>query len=63
MIKYFCDNCGKDITNEKEFDLTVTFERPSSFFERKVTTRRSRIFCEKCSEEITKEILEIIKSK
>jgi len=59
MIKYFCDICGKDITNEVRFNTAFIYETKIIESYRKLAHRQDLCLCEECNEIITRKIKEI----
>ena len=59
MIKYFCDICGKDITDEIRYNTTFIYETKVGKGYRKMTHKRDLCLCEKCNETIVKNIKEV----
>ena len=60
MVKYFCDICGKDITNEIHFNIAFIYEtRRRKYGCQKLAHRQELYLCEECNEIMTKKIKEI----
>ena len=60
MIKYFCDICGKDITNEMHFNIAFIYEKRTRKYScRKLATKQELCLCNECNEMMVEKIKEI----
>lgn len=60
MIKYFCDICEKDITDEMHFNMAFIYEKKiKRCGYRKFAKRRELCLCNECNEMMIEKIKEI----
>ena len=59
MIRYFCDTCNKDITDEKQFKCAIIYETKSKYYNRKVASRKDFCLCEECNNKMVGKLKEI----
>ena len=59
MIRYFCDTCNKDITDERQFNCAVIYETKSKYHNHKVANRKDFCLCEECNNKMVGKLKEI----
>ena len=60
MIRYFCDTCKKDVTNETQFNCAIIYETKSKYSNRKVANRIDFCLCEECNNKMIEKIKKIL---
>lgn len=56
MIRYFCDTCKKDITNERRFNCKILYETKSICRTRGIPNEKRLVFCEECNNKMIEKI-------
>ena len=60
MVKYFCDICNKDITNETQFNCAILYERKFTIYNHKIANRKDFCLCEECNNKMIEKIKTIL---